>query len=126
MAENIYCPSCGELTTSAKFCQSCGAHLGREDVKVEQPIYLPVQPQPQVIVIQQPQVEKESNSYADTAMIFAILGICCIPFLGGFLAMILGFIGAFNPYKRGTAILSLIIGFVTSVLPLVWLLMIFI
>ncbi|MGC9781572.1 MAG: zinc-ribbon domain-containing protein [Candidatus Heimdallarchaeota archaeon] len=134
MNEKLFCPHCGNLIKEeTKFCPHCGAFVNEQDIKVQRPAQLPVsqpiQP-PQVVIVQQQQqpviaVVRESNGCADAALIFAILGCCCLPFLGGFIAMILGFIGAFNPYKRGTAIFSLIVGFLASglwIIPLMFLL----
>lgn len=121
MNEKIYCSVCGELTESGKFCQSCGAHLGKEEIKIEQPI----QPQPQTIVVQQPQyVVKETNTMADASLVFAILGFTCLPFIGGIIAMILGFIALMNPYKRRQATTALVLGFMSvCVIPLVFVLL---
>jgi len=134
-----YCSSCGNMTSREKnFCVHCGAQLSEQIVGIAHPDPQPVQKQPVVIIqqqqpqpIQQPQIQPQvtvireaapSNGAADTALVFAILSIFCLPFLGGFLAMLFGCCGAFTPYKRGTAIVSFVIGLVTSglwIIPLV-------
>lgn len=122
MSENIYCPTCGKsIEDESSFCQSCGAHLGKEEVKVEQPIYQPIQPQPQQVVIQQ-YVVKETNTMADTSLVFAILSFTFLPFIAGIVAIITGFIALMNPYKRRQATIALVLGFVNVIgIPLVWL-----
>ena len=133
-SEDIYCLNCGNLTAQEKnFCVHCGVQLGETIVETTHSDSQPIQRQPVVVIHQQPQtppqtqpqhvtVIKESNSNADAALLFAILGIFCLPFLGGCLAMLFGFFGAFKSHKRLTAIVSLFIGLATSglwVIPLV-------
>lgn len=117
MNQNVNCPNCGGLIKDDKrFCGFCGAKLPEQESNLQQ---LPQQQQQQqTVIIQQPQQPQfvtitpkvETNNLAVASLVFAILGLIIIPGLGGLLATILGFIGAFNPVKRVMAIVSAIIG----------------
>ena len=120
MNQNVNCPNCGEeIEIESVFCKHCGASIIEQ--KVEQTTYPTVQPQQ--IIIQQPQyVVKETNTMADTSLVFAILSFTCLPFIAGIVAIITGFIAIMNPYKRTQATLALVLGFVNVIgIPLVWL-----
>jgi len=118
MNQNVNCPNCGGLIKDDKrFCGFCGAKLAEQKNDVQQQpqqqqqqqqVVVIQQPQPQFITVAQP--EAKSNNLAVAALVFAILGVVIIPGLGGLLALILGFIGAFNPYKRTMSIVSVVIG----------------
>ena len=119
MNQNITCLNCGGVIKDDKrFCGFCGAKLPEQEIKAQ-----PQQQQQQQVVIVQQQPQQfvavapkgESNNLAVAAMVFAILGVLVIPGIGGLLALILGFIGAFNPHKRVMCIVSAIIGAVSLI-----------
>lgn len=69
-------------------------------------------------------VENRSNTAARISITLAILGFVLgiIPLIGWLgipiwiLAILFGFVGVFNQYKRGLAIAGIVIGFITFVL----------
>ncbi len=85
-----FCPNCGkELRDDELFCSECGNAVNaapQQPIQGQQPIYgqQPYSPQ-QASQFQQPPIEKEKNTLATCALVFAFL----MPIVG----LILGIIG---------------------------------
>ena len=115
------------------FCPNCGANLGSNSAS--SPLPSPVQSQPyqQQQPYQQPGQQQnyqygtttqttyvqpgaqgsiQKNKAADQSLLFAIIGLFVLPFLGGLLAVIFGIQGLSNPYNRHKAIIGLILGII--------------
>ena len=130
-----YCPFCGSvIKTNDEFCGNCGASINAPATPSAPPAfsqpsqpyqqpgqqpYSSVQPGQQYGASTQPVYVQPSagapvqqNKAADKSLVFALIGLFIIPFIGGLFAVIFGIQGVSNPYNRNKAIIGIVLGII--------------
>jgi DNA-directed RNA polymerase subunit RPC12/RpoP len=91
-----YCPECGaKLEPEWKNCPNCGSRVTVEEESFSRkPQPIQYTPQVQYNVPREYYVSRDqSNVYGIVSLIFGILGIIVLPFIGAIIALIFGSIG---------------------------------
>ena len=124
-SESKYCPYCGSLVEAGvQFCGNCGASLAGAPGTQKQPAATPppqtygttqqyTQPASTTVVVQQQ--PKQDTSLGTIALVFGILGFCCMPLVFGLVAVICGHM-AKSKGANGNATAGLVLGYINLAL----------
>jgi len=116
-----FCPECGsQLDQDCQFCPNCGSDLTDISFSSEfdsnpplaQNISLPAQPTQNIPSQPQMQYYKPSNTEGNIALIFGIIGLCCLPIMGSIVAIILGAISQSKDKDSTTGKIGLGLGII--------------
>ena len=128
----MYCAKCGkEMDDSAKFCPACGADASGDASSVQ------ADPAPSYSSSNSVAAEETQSSGSGVgAMVCGIIGLifCWIPFVNiiglilGIIAIVLGSSGrkTLPPSKRGMATAGFVLGIISLIFSVVWLLVVII